>query len=200
MNWKNYTKTAVFFLWVDKKIDFFRTSLMLHFPKWDYITFKLKNENKLQFKKQEGRSFCSDKLILKVLIGGFVIDVPCDMAFKIISDIDWVTLVNKFQVRKEFSSRLLGSSPAYFLPFPEVLHRALPHLFLFPKFLIFDRDATQTRKRKSAVFNPSYPKPSDAAPSKSKKNVWKKSRRIQIKRQRGKHLDRNLNSCYVNHV
>lgn len=107
---------------------------MLHFPKWDYITFKLKNENKLQFKKQEGKSFCSDKLILKVLIGGFVIDVPCDMAFKIISDIDWVTLVNKFQVRKEFSSRLLGSSPAYFLPFPEVLHRALPFCSCFPNF------------------------------------------------------------------
>ena len=43
---------------------------------------------KTNFKKQERKSFCSDKLFLEVLIGDFVIDVPCDMAFKIISDID----------------------------------------------------------------------------------------------------------------
>ena len=44
---------------------------------------------KITFSLRSGReSFCSDKLFLEVLIGDFVIDVPCDMAFKIISDID----------------------------------------------------------------------------------------------------------------
>ena len=143
---------------------------MLPFLKWAYIAFKWKNGNKLQFKKQERKSFCSDKLILKVLIGDIVIDMPCDLAFKIISDIDWVTLVNKFQFREEFSSRLLGRNSAYFPLSPE----SWTGLFLICSYLLISHIWQRCHTDKnSADFNPSCPKPSNATPSKSQKNVWK---------------------------
>lgn len=143
---------------------------MLPFLKWAYIAFKLKNGNKLQFKKQEGKSFCSDKLILKVLIGDFVIDVPCNLAFKIISDIDWVTLVNTFQFGGNFLQAFLVGI-LHILPFPQ---ESWTGLFLICSYLLISHIWQKCHTDKNSVdFNPSCPKPSNEAPSKSQKNVWK---------------------------
>lgn len=108
---------------------------------------------------------------------------PGGIAFQIISDRDWVILVNKFHLRKEFPSRPLGRHCTCFSLFHgRVLGGALPHLF---PSINFSHLTETPQDKNSAVSNPNCPETSNLAPSKSQKKMPDKKSRTQAQGQRG---------------
>lgn len=47
----------------------------------------MENHNQISVSEAREKIFYSEEFILKILSGDFVIYVPCDIAFKIISDV-----------------------------------------------------------------------------------------------------------------